>query len=158
MRTLFWTIPLLLAGAPLAASDSYGKLPLSFEPNQGQSAAQVKFLSRGSGYTLLLTDSAAILKLRNKSCGPPSPSRATRPEPCSSAEVAFQLAGANGAPRVSGEDPQEGHSNYFIGNDPAQWHTNIANYGKVEYHDVYPGVNLVYYGNQRQLEYDFVVS
>jgi hypothetical protein len=57
-----------------------------------------------------------------------------------------------------GEAPLPGVSNYFIGNDPAQWRTSIPTFAKVAYHEVYPGVDLVYYGNQRQLEYDWVVA
>src|SRR5262249_35864939 len=70
----------------------------------------------------------------------------------------MQLVGANAAPRVRGVDPLPGTSNYFLGNDPAQWRTNVARYGEVAYQDVYPGIDLVYYGNQRQLEYDFTVA
>ena len=70
----------------------------------------------------------------------------------------MNLVGANPDASVTGLDQLPGTSNYFIGNDPSQWHTNIANYGQVEYQGVYPGVNLVYYGNQQQLEYDFVVA
>ena len=56
---------------------------------------------------------------------------------------------------VTGLDPQQGTSNYFIGNDPSQWHTGIVNYSQVEYQNIYAGINLVYYGNQQQLEYDY---
>jgi len=69
----------------------------------------------------------------------------------------MQLIGANPAPPIASADEMITRSNYFIGNDPKQWRTNIHHYGKVKYSDVYPGVDLVYYGNQRQLEYDFVV-
>jgi hypothetical protein len=70
----------------------------------------------------------------------------------------MNLVGANPDAAVAGLDQLPGTSNYMIGNDPSQWHTNIANYGQVAYQGVYPGVNLVYYGNQQQLEYDFVVA
>lgn len=70
----------------------------------------------------------------------------------------MKLVGANGQPQVSGLDKQPGISNYFLGNDPKKWRTNVAQYGKVKYQAVYPGVDLVYYGNQRQLEYDFIVA
>ena len=59
---------------------------------------------------------------------------------------------------VAGREELPGKSNYFIGNDPSKWRTNVPQYARVEYEDVYPGVNLAYYGNQRQLEYDFVVQ
>ena len=70
----------------------------------------------------------------------------------------MKFVGANPAPQVVGVDELPGKSNYFIGNDPAKWQTNVPSYAKVKYEGVYPGVDLVYYGNQRQLEYDFVVA
>src|SRR5262249_46549690 len=72
--------------------------------------------------------------------------------------LAMNLVGANPEAAVAGLDQLPGTSNYFIGNDQSQWHTNIPNYGQVEYQGIYPGVNLVYHGNQQQLEYDFVVD
>src|SRR5262249_49357393 len=70
----------------------------------------------------------------------------------------MRLAGANAEPGVSGVDELPGKSNYFIGSDPAKWRTNIPTYAKVRYRDVYSGIDLVYYGNGRQLQNDFVVS
>ena len=93
-----------------------------------------------------------------------APSVAKGPNPQSeirnlqSAVVRMKLVGANPSPRVSGLEELPGKSNYFIGNDPSQWRTNVPHYAKVQYNDVYPGVDLVYYGNQRQLEYDLVVA
>jgi hypothetical protein len=69
-----------------------------------------------------------------------------------------RFVGANPEPQVIGLDALAGTSNYFIGSDPSQWHTGIATYGRVEYQNLYPGVDLVYYGDQRQLEYDYVVA
>ena len=69
----------------------------------------------------------------------------------------MRLLGGNIAARISGIDELPGKSSYFIGNDPKRWHTNIPSYAKVKYSNVYPGVDLVYYGKQGQLEYDFVV-
>ena len=136
------------ARAPQAANprivDSYGKLPLSFEANQGQTDSQVKFVSRGTGYSLFLTSTEAVLSLK---------------APSSSAVVLkMKLVGANPSPQLTGRDELPGKSNYFIGNDPSKWRTNVTTYAKVKYADVYPGVDLVYYGNQRQLEYDFLVA
>ena len=67
----------------------------------------------------------------------------------------MRLAHANSNPELSGLDPVPGKSNYFIGNDPGKWQTEVAHYARVKYAGVYPGIDLVYYGNQRQLEYDF---
>ena len=169
----------------LQLAQNYGKLPLSFEINQGQTDAQVKFLSRGSGYTLFLTGTEAVLWLKKPSAvrhqlsaghplrattdnlfppliqnpksqiqNPPVPS----PENLAPDVVRLKLVGGNASAKVVGLDPLPGKSNYFIGNDPRKWRTNVPSYRKVKYENVYPGIDLVYYGNQRQLEYDFVVA
>ena len=70
----------------------------------------------------------------------------------------MKLIGANPNPRVVGLDELPGKSHYFIGNDPQNWHTNTPTYAKVQYRDIYPGIDLIYYGNQRQLEYDLNVG
>ena len=127
----------LLSSSVLAGG--YGQLPLAFEPNQGQTDAQVKYLARGDGYALFLTGSGAVLKLGG-------------------AVVRMRLAGANAHARARGLDRLPGKSHYFTGNNPAQWRTNIAQYARVWFEEVYPGISLVYYGTQRQLEYDFVVA
>jgi hypothetical protein len=121
------------------AAEAYGKLPLRFEANAGQTGGQVKFLSRGSGYTLFLTSSEAVLALKKNT-------------------LRMQLLGADANAEATGVEKLPGTVNYFIGNDPKQWRTNVPTYGKVEYRNVYPGVDLVYYGNQQQLEYDLVVA
>lgn len=142
---------------------AYGKLPLTFELNQGQTDAQVKFLSRGSGYNLFLTPNAAALELRQseRATGRKSVKNATALSAIrnlKSALVRLQLLNANPQPEVSGMDELPGKSNYFLGNDPQQWRTNVPNFAKVKYANVYPGVDQIYYGNQQQLEYDFVVA
>ncbi len=127
------------------AARSFSNLPLSFEANQGQTDSQVKFLSRGGGYALFLTPREVVLTLRG-------------PQADSPAVLRMRLAGANSAPSVEGVEGLPGKSNYFIGDDPSQWRTAIPQYAKVRYRGVYPGVDLVFYGNQRRLEYDFVVA
>jgi hypothetical protein len=118
------------------------ELPLSFEANEGQAERAVKFLSRGPGYAVFLTESEAVVALRDRRHRAP-----------------LRIRTVGGRPRaLSGLDPLTGTSNYFVGSDPRRWHTGIRTYARVEYRDVYPGVSLVYYGNQRRLEYDFVVS
>jgi hypothetical protein len=129
-------------------SEAYGKLPLSFEANEGQVDGRVKFISRGPGYGLFLTSTEAVLVLRKKS----------RAQDEQQDVVRMQLLKANAAPHVEGQDELPGKSNYFIGNDPAKWRAGVANYARVQYRSVYPGIDMVYYGNQRQLEYDFVVA
>jgi hypothetical protein len=152
---------------------AYGQLPISFEANAGQTDAQVRYLARGSGYGLFLTATGAVLSLEAPAAPPvdgqlglssvsvlgsPFSVPKSPPQSVSGVALAMNLVGANPAAQVTGLDQLPGTSNYFIGNDPSQWHTHIANYGQVQYQGVYPGVNLVYYGNQQQLEYDFVVA
>jgi len=148
--------------------ETYGKLPLSFEANQGQTDARVKFLSRGPGYTLFLTGDEAVLALRKPSAvsDQPSDKRNSKLETRNwksetryvSSVLRLKLIGTNPAAHARGLDELPGKSNYFLGNDPKKWRTNVPNYAKVKYENVYPGIDLVYYGNQRQLEYDFVVA
>jgi hypothetical protein len=177
-------------------------LPLSFEPNLGQADQRVKFISRGRGYTLLLTKDEAVLAMQKaegrsqKSVVEGRPlsvvrgqlgggrnskieirnSAAQRRLRIQESEVRSQkseagnhfappsvmrlkLMGANTAAKVVGRDELEGKSNYFVGRDPKQWHTNLPTYARVRYQNVYPGVDLVYYGNQGgQLEWDFVIA
>ena len=151
--------------------DSYGKLPLSFEANHGQTDARVKFLSRTSGYSLFLTGDEAVLTLSGKKpqgfvsghrfSDAASGSRKGVPsaaDPTTGKVLRMKLRNANPAAKVTGLDQLAGTSNYFIGNDPAKWRTNVPTYAKVKYEGIYSGIDLVYYGNQRQLEYDFIVA
>jgi hypothetical protein len=146
---------------PVAAA-TYGKLPLSFEVNQGQTAPSVQFLSHGQGYTLFLRPGEAVLALRGAPLAEEGTSRAGSGKPASTtfetSIVRMELVGAHPNAPVTREDKQITKTNYFLGNDPAKWRTDIANYGRLRYHSVYDGIDLVYYGNQRQLEHDFVVA
>ena len=127
--------------------DSLLAVPLSFEANQGQTDSQVKFLSRGDGYSLFLTSNEVVFTLRTLAGveAPPSVFR-------------MELLGAERNAQISGADILPGAANYYIGNDPKKWRSGISAYGKVKYRGIYPGVDAVFYGNQRQLEYDFVVA
>jgi hypothetical protein len=142
---------------------AYARLPLSFEANQDLTDGQVQFLSRGSGYTLWLTGTEAVLGLRSRKPAPQASRSPTRRLAHStgvkapSATVRMKLLGSNPKPKVEGGEPLPGRTNYFIGNDPKKWRTNVRSYSRVKYEAVYPGVDLVYYGNQNQLEYDFIV-
>lgn len=127
------------------ASSLIGKVPMFFEENQGQTAPEVKYLARGSGYNLYLTSDAAVLTVHH-----------SRKKETST--VRMQLVGANADSVVNGLDQLEGKSNYFIGNEPAKWQRDVAQFARVQYQEVYPGINLVYYGNQGSLEYDFEVQ
>jgi Beta-propeller repeat len=141
---------------------NYGNLPLTFEANQGQTDAKVKFLSRGSGYTLFLTGDEAVFSLHQGEAGDREPAAKgpirTAPTLAATEVLRMKLHNANPSAKVTGEDELPGKSNYFIGNDPKKWQSSVPTYGKIKYESVYPGIDLVYYGNQRQLEYDFIVS
>ena len=128
----------------------YGQLPLSFEANEGQTDPRVKFFSRGNGYSLFLTSDEAVLALR--AAAPRATSGASQ------AVLRMTLVGANPSARVAGLDELPGKSHYFAGRDARQWRTNVPTYEKVSYPAVYPGVDLVYYGNGHHLEYDFIVA
>ncbi len=129
----------LPANTALAA---YHRLPLIFEPNQGQTDPQVKFQARGNGYALFLTADQAVLTLRHAAAR-------------QSSVVSMTLAGASDRSHVAGVDQLPGKSNYFLGNEPAKWHTDVPQFARVRYSAVYPGIDLVYYGKHGQLEYDF---
>src|SRR6266851_10157711 len=155
----------LLAGFALPAagaidarvSESYGKLPLHFEANRGQTDKDVRFLSRGLGYSLYLTAGEAVLVLSKPHAHSGQAPRDANAQ-VKSVALRMSLVGAAPKPHVSGLEKQPAKANYFIGKDPAKWRTNVPTFAKVHYQNVYPGIDLVYYGNQRQLEYDFVVA
>jgi len=149
----------------LELADAYAKLPLSFEFNHGQTDGSIRFLSRGPGYSLFLTPTEAVLALRGLAKPGEVRPQATRraattvARPSARTDVLqMKLLGSNPEPSATALEELPGKSNYFIGNDPKQWRTNVPNYGKVRFGGVYPGVDLVYYGNLSQLEYDFVVA
>ncbi len=124
-------------------------LPLVFEPNQGQTAASVKFVAHGAGYGLFLTSDEAVLALQPV---------AAKSQRAPDSVIRMRLQGANASARVSGSSPLPGRTSYLIGNNPSRWHRDVPQFGRVEYESVYRGVDLVYYGNQGQLEYDFRVA
>src|SRR5688572_16597533 len=145
-----------IAAADARISESYGQLPLHFEANRGQTAGEVRFLSRGPGYSLFLTGTEAVLVLaRPKLDGKSHAARTDEPSPV---VLRMGLVGGAHDPLVSGLEELPGKANYFIGRDPSQWRNNVPTYSRIHYREVYPGIDLIYYGNQRQLEYDFVVS
>jgi hypothetical protein len=138
--------PANTAEVKMTVSENYGKLPLSFEPNLGQSAKAVKFLSRRNGYTVFLTSTEAVFSLRRAQ---EQPSRAV---------LRMKLTGANQTAKVEGRQPLPGKVNYMIGNDKNQWHTGIPTFREVHYTDTLPGIDMVWYGTQNKLEYDFIIK
>src|SRR5439155_18644506 len=180
-RTVVHASPVVPAGASkLRLVKRYGELPLSFEANHGQTDSRVKLLARGSGYTLFLTGDEAVLSLKSQNPGARSQESEARSQnkkrPWSVVSgqlrktkttdqglrttdvLRMKLVGANRAAKVTALDELPGKTNYFIGNDPRRWRTDVPTYAKVKYAGVYPGIDLGYYGNQGRLEYDFVVA
>ena len=147
-------------------TEAYGKLPLSFEENRGQVDKEVKYISRGSGYTMFLTPTEAVLTLQ-RSDGKKAATTAadalhsrvpTQAHSLRTSVLRMKLKGANHSPAVSGESEMGVRTNYFIGNDPERWQTDVARYERVKYSQVYPGIDMIYYGQQQELEYDFEVA
>lgn len=125
--------------------ESLHSLPLAFERNQGQAPPATDFLARGAGYGVSLSNGNAHIALRYGKDAPP-------------AAIDLRLAGTRHNLKPTGRKPLPGSVNYFIGNDPSRWRTDVPTFGRVEYPGVYPGVGLAYYGHQGQLEYDFIVA
>lgn len=160
-NSLLFYVPVLLLALNSAGQDdpvrpkAHGVLvndfqaPISFEPNQGQSDMRVKFVARGLGYDLFLTPSNALLLLGHD--------RPRDKDDLSTDVVSMNVVGANPAAKITGRDKLPGKSSYFLGTNPNSWITNIPNFGRVQYEDIYPGIDLVYHGIGGQLEYDFVL-
>lgn len=137
------------------ARQAYGRMPMSFEENRGQADSEVLYQAKGHGYQVFLTGGEAVLMLSGGDAG-----RADeRPVGSDQREGALRLrlVNAREAASISGSVQLKGRSNYLIGNDSSKWVTDIPTWGRVEYREVYPGIDLAFYGNQQRLEYDFVV-
>ncbi len=143
---LFFLLPISASTRADATRSIPEALPLIFELNAGQANPEVKFLSRGAGYTLFLTPAEMVLSFFT-----PTPQQKT-------AVLRMKFSGADVPSRVVGLEELPGKVNYFVGDDPAHWRANVPTYAKVRYESIYPGVDLIYYGNQRQFEYDFIVA
>jgi hypothetical protein len=150
--------------------EAYGKLPLSFVENQGQTAQEVRYTSHGSQYDLFLTPQEAVVALRHSKHYDFSPrhrvmsmkamvaDRKAAAAKGSTTALRMQFEGANPNPSVTGGEKLPGVFNYYVGNDPQKWHKAVPSFAQVKYSQIYPGVDLVFYGNQGRLEYDFVVA
>lgn len=161
----------LLSRSRARAMKMYAALPMSFEANLGQSDPRVKFLAHAPGYTLFLTDREAVLSLPEEpgvpmstQAGHPVPQRPIRLReeasrgPQTLHAVRLRFVGANKPTEIAGRDPLPGKTNYFIGSDPKQWHTDVPNYAAVRYRDIYSGVDAIFHGDNRRLEFDFNVA
>ncbi len=117
------------------------KLPIVFEPNLGRWTPDIRFAARIGDYRVLLSPKGAVL----------SASESPR-------SLSISLVGANAKAQISGDDRLRCRTNYFLGNRKEQWRTGVENYGRVRYSSVYPGIDMIYYGAGRDLEYDFVIA
>jgi len=141
---------LCLFAAPAVAQTAMlpGGLPLWFEVNQGQVDSPAQFIARGRDSEFLISPDAAQIIL----C------KMTAPRTFSARAVRMQFVGANGGAQISGAEELSGKINYLVGSNPSHWQTGVATFARVLVGGLYPGVNLTYYGNQRQLEYDLTVA
>lgn len=155
----------LSAAARHRLASAYGRLPLSFEQNQGQADPRVRFLVHSAGYTLGLTDHGALLAL-TRTGAPPRSARssaaALRGHPAapqtSVRTLSVGFLGASPDVRLTAGHQLAGRVNYLIGNDRRRWHTNIPTFSGAAYHGVWPGIDATFTGSQRQLEYTFTVA
>src|SRR5580698_3077025 len=162
------------SAAPLSAAqkqnwkNAYGTLPLAFEANQGQTAPEVRYLAHGQSYQLFLTNQEAVLTLRQPAAASDKSAKLSSPvamrmhhKPNAAVKTSvlrMHFDGANPAAEIAGTKQLPGKTNYFIGNDPKKWHTDIPSYEAVRYRGVYPGVDVLFCGRQQRLEYDFIVA
>ena len=132
--------------------------PLSFEVNRGQANAEAKYLARGGGYALLLTNRGEpVLALHRRPAQWQANPVGELPAAAERALLRLAFPGGNPSPQAEGEQPLPGRSNYLIGNDPSQWLTGVPHFAGVRYREVYRGVDVLYYTRDQQLEYDFIV-
>jgi photosystem II stability/assembly factor-like uncharacterized protein len=138
------------------AAEAYGQLPLRFEANAGQTDPRVKFVSRGRNHSLFLSSTESVLVLNAPiNRGPALPGQfVAQPR----ASLVTKLIGANPRAKVETLDELPGKTNYFKGKDPNAWRTGVPSYSGIKYRNIYSGVDLIYYGNKRQIEYDFVIN
>ncbi len=148
-RWLFSSVLLLtsnLSAASLGAglSQTVARTPVYFEPNRGQVAGETQWITRAPGSNVYITGSEVVFGLTTKT-------RFTH-------NAHMKLVGASVEAKAEGLEPLGGYSSYFAGKTEKDWFTGIPHFGRVRYKNVYPGIDLVYYGNQRNMEYDFLVA
>ncbi len=134
------------SASPTNPTSLFLDLPLTFEENLGQAGREIEYLSRGPGYGLFLSKSEILFALGGG--GPDQTAQGIR----------MQLVGSNPDPSGQAIEPVETRTHYYLGNDPDRWITGVPHTRRVLYSEVYPGIDLVLYGTQGQLEYDFIVS
>lgn len=152
-------LPLFAAPEPAAAGNILQGLPVYFEPNRGQFDSRVRFLARGASYQAWITDSELVLAFTRR--GPAVQAAAghkPEPPPIVGREVVRIGFGSRPPRTAKGLDKLESYSNYFIGNDDSKWRTDISHYSRALLEEVYPGIDMVFYGKGSTIEYDFIVK
>jgi len=134
---------------------SHVDMPMVFESSQGSRPAPVKFFARGVGYSVWLAPQQITLAVRR---GRQNGDTGIADRRSYADAIKVDLLGSDPNCEVSGLEPAAGKVNYFIGNDPSQWRPGVPIFGKVKFKNVYPGIDIVFYGTGTQLEYDFVVA
>ncbi|MEN6533226.1 MAG: SBBP repeat-containing protein [Bryobacteraceae bacterium] len=133
-------LTLLIAASAFGGTNPYlDRLPLRFEANTGQTDKQVRFYTKSSDYTLFLTGRESVLAAGKRT-------------------LRMSLRGGNPEPLVEGVNKLRSRSDYFLGNRPDRWTKGVPHYSRVAYRNVYPGIDLLYYGLERRVEHDFIVS
>ena len=141
----FFSPPAAVASVPAVPSVAISRLPLAFEPNVGQVPADVRFVTHTSGHRLYLgANDARFIGAH----GSPT---------ADEDGIRIRWIGGRPAGTVEGAEPQPGKAHYYLGRDPSSWRLNVPMYGRVVYRGIYPDVDLVFHGTQRDAEFDFVV-
>lgn len=149
--------------AAAAMPDFVTHLPVVFEPNRGQADSRAQYLAHGPGYSLLLSPGETVIKLRRPDTNVGASWRtfllklADRASP-KSATLRLRLLDANEGTSWVGLEEREGRSHYFLGNRPDAWLAGVPQFGRVQSQQVYDGIDLVFYGQGQELEYDFIVA
>ena len=148
----------VLLGWVAVLMPAFAQTPVAFEPNVGQTDSQVRFLARTPGAIVFFTDSEAVMVLDRSGNDRSGPLRRRKaPVNWRREVVRMKLVGSE-TPQATGLEKLPGVSNYFMGQDPKKWRTDVPHYGRIEYRGVYPGIDMICYGKGRQLEYDLVVA
>lgn len=147
-------------GTEAVASKALRQLAIAFEENKGQVQAPVRFLSRAPGYQLFLTGDTAVVAFDAATPSYGSARLRAKAQKKQRAKAAFRmrLVGADPLASATGVEPLDYKSNYFRGASSDGTVTAVPNFGKVRFSDIYPGIDVVYYGKQQQLEYDLIVA
>ncbi|MGC2062980.1 MAG: SBBP repeat-containing protein, partial [Thermodesulfovibrionales bacterium] len=146
-------------GSPIMKpAGSFEMLPLAFEPNLGQADPKVRFVGRGNGASFLFTSDSVIFRVSRRLSNPKPGEKSILSGSFVTDSVRLSLVGVSPGATISGGGLLPGKSNYIVGDDPSRWRKNVPMFSKIRYEGIYPGVDLIFYGNQRRLEYDFVVA